>query len=95
MSPVLRRLLVLINQFYCENHSVSFYAGKLGVSPDRLCRITRFELGIGVKTIIIGKIMERATALMKTKSGNEVAAVLGFRDTGYFSRFFKRYSRLA
>ncbi|MBT3271943.1 MAG: helix-turn-helix transcriptional regulator [Spirochaetales bacterium] len=92
MNPDIQKLLILVHTHYSRRHNVAFYAAELGMHPRRLNKICRAELGITAKKIIIGKIMERAKALLATQQAADVARVLGFTGTSYFYRFFKRYA---
>jgi AraC-like DNA-binding protein len=90
VNPELQRLLSLINQHYRTNHTVAFYADQLGMKPVPLLRLCRSELGVGAKSIISGKLMERAKELLPVRTAEQTAAELGFRDVTALSRFFKR-----
>ena len=90
MNPELQRLLSLINQHYSSNHTVAFYADQLGMKPVLLLRLCRSELGVGAKSIINGKLTERAKELLPVRTAAQTAAELGFRDVTALSRFFKR-----
>lgn len=90
MNPELQRLLTLINTHYGTNHTVAFYADQLGMKPCFLLRLCRSELGVGAKSIISGKLMERAMELLPVRTPAQTATALGFRDVNALSRFFKR-----
>lgn len=92
MSPEMQRFLTLVNEHYRARHDVAFYSRRLGMGPGGLNRLCQSELGIGAKEVIVGRIIECAKELLTQRPAGEVAEALGFKDPGYFGRFFKRYS---
>ncbi len=92
MTFQLQRLLSLVNEYYCSNHDVAFYANRLGMQRRPLVRLCRAELGVTAKSVISGKIVERAKELLQIVSTGEAAEALGFENAASFGRFFKRYA---
>lgn len=95
MSPELRQFLELVNYNYKTHHHAAFYAGRLGLSSTSLNRLCRDELGLNVREVIAGKIIERAKALLPTQSTGEVADALGFASSSGLSGYFRRNAGLS
>ena len=82
----------LIEQHYIEHLTVSRYAQMLHVSVSTLSRLCQSRLNHSPKTIIHERIISEAKRrLIYTKQNVvDIAYTLGFKDPGYFSRFFKQ-----
>ena len=83
---------ILSTEYFTKEHSVSFYANKLGISTRRLSNIcTRFR-GKTAKSIITDKIISEMKRYLKfsSLSFKEIAYRLGFDDPAYMSRLFKK-----
>ena len=92
MSPQLKELLELVNSNYSSHHRAAFYARRIGLAPDTLNRLCRNELGINVRQVVAGKIIERAKALLPAYSTADVADALGFGSRSGLSGYFKRHT---
>ena len=73
------------------------YARTLGVSADRLVTAVDRATGATPTEIIHHRLLEDARQLLASSPLQvaEIAVALGFRDPGYFSRFFTRHSGIA
>lgn len=73
------------------------YARELGVSVDRLVTAVDRAAGATPTEIIHHRLLEDAQQLLgsSTLQVAEIAVALGFRDPGYFSRFFSRRTGIA
>lgn len=82
----------LIEQQYTEHNSLQHYAKQLNVSVSTLNRICKSHLKSSPKVIIHQRLINEAKRkLLYTKQSIEdIAYSLGFKDVGYFSRFFKQ-----
>ncbi|WP_067101027.1 helix-turn-helix domain-containing protein [Marinomonas atlantica] len=88
----LQRLKSLVNNHLTDHWKLTDYATQLNVSDKKLNRLTQHAFG---KTVIQltheHLLMEAKRHLIYTqKSVEQIAYDLGFKDPGYFSRFFKR-----
>lgn len=94
---LLRRLIAAIEKYYSTRHSPTEYANLLNVTVKTLSRITKSQLNKTVTHLIAGRIMTEAKRelYLSTKPVKEIAARLGFNDEAYFSRFFKRHTRMS
>lgn len=83
----------LIEQYYRELKLPKEYAAKLHISEKHLNRITRTLLN-KTSTQLIGEriILEAKRSLFNSKLNiTEISDELGFSDTSYFIRFFKKH----
>lgn len=86
-----QKLQLLLEEHAHANHDVAFYAYLLGIHPDGLSRRLK-KAGYGsAKGIISNFIYNRAEQLAaQGLPMGKIAVELGFVDSSYFSRFFKR-----
>ena len=93
---ILRNYNLLVESHFKEEHSVSFYAGKLFKSPKTLSnsfgKINKSPLRIIHERIIL----EAKRMLLYTdKTAKEIAFEIGFDDASHLSRLFKKMTGLA
>ncbi len=83
----------LVEENYQNNCTVNAYAGALNVSSKTLTTITKTVVGKTPGTIISERIILESKRLLRytTLQIGEIAFRLGFEDTSYFIKFFKRY----
>lgn len=89
-------LLLLENHFTAEK-KVGFYAEKLSLSPKRLNQILKQKLGLTTNQILQERVLIEAKHLLfiGKESIKEISFSLGFQDSSYFSRFFKKMTTLS
>ena len=89
---VLIELKNLIEQHFRTHHAPSDYAVLLHMSPKSLSRIVKAHFNKTLTELIRERITRQAKweMLHTTKPVKQVAMELGFDDTFYFSRLFKR-----
>jgi AraC family transcriptional activator of pobA len=91
---IVERFRTLVEQNFRANLSIGAYAAKLGVSEARLTTACRRTLGSPAIKLIHRRIMieaERHLAYSAVAVA-EIAALLGFSDPAYFSRFFTKHA---
>lgn len=91
------RFTELIERHFREWRPVSFYAGRLGVSPAQLNNSCRRDAGQSAQHMIHERLLLEARRLL-AYSDLDVTGIgyaLGFRDPAYFSRFFTRHQGMA
>ncbi|RPD38622.1 AraC family transcriptional regulator [Chitinophaga barathri] len=94
LRRMVKQFLELLEKHYRENATVEFYADKLHVTPQYLNIVCKKETGITAGSCIRQRVLLEAKRLL-TLTGQdvkEIAFELGFSDTSYFSRFFRRYT---
>jgi len=85
-------LMNLIDQHFRTHRALSFYAGRIGVSPTHLNRLVHAWHGCSAHELIERKIIEEAKRqlIFSMTSIQQISYRLGFPDAAYFSRFFAR-----
>lgn len=80
-----------------KNYSTEEYAEKLNLSTDELNTICKQITGYSAKQYILDlKITEAKRCLIYTRQNiNEIAYQLGFEDSSYFTRLFKKKTSLS
>ncbi|WP_419870226.1 AraC family transcriptional regulator [Chryseobacterium sp. CT-SW4] len=90
-NPVLSRFFSLIDKYFKEERSVSFYAGELTISANYLNIICQKNLHVSASSLIQDRILLEAKRLLKVSemSVKDIVYELGFYDHASFSKFFK------
>ena len=86
----------LLEQSFKQHHDLGFYAQKLGLTKRKLSEVAQKKSGKSAKKVINDRILTEAKRLMKYTSLplKEMADRLGFKDIGYFCRYFKKATGL-
>lgn len=87
----------MIEAEYSVQHAVSWYAGRLGISPAHLNALCRQAARQSALELIHERVLLEARRSL-AYSARSVAAVshaLGFADPAYFTRFFKQRAGLS
>ncbi|MEP9317758.1 4-hydroxyphenylacetate catabolism regulatory protein HpaA [Pseudomonas sp. LABIM340] len=82
----------LVEQHYHEHWPLPRYAENLGLTPARLNLVCRRLANMSAKRLVFERLTQEARRLL-VHSGlsiNEICFTLGFKDPGYFSRFFSQ-----
>ncbi|MDQ0641701.1 AraC family transcriptional activator of pobA [Pedobacter sp. W3I1] len=89
---LLKGFLTKINECYRELREVGDYASLLNISSGHLSEVVKIQSGKpAIKHIHERLVLEAQRLLFHTgHSLKEIAFDLGFSDTSYFNRFFKR-----
>lgn len=93
-AEVLRRFRRLLEERHHQQLRVADYAGLLGMTPDRLHALCSRELKRSPSALIQQRVVKEAAARLEAGSATvkEIAFALGFKDIGYFSRFFSKHT---
>jgi AraC-like DNA-binding protein len=91
---MLKSFQELIGQHYATQHEVAAYAGLLNITPGHLTETIKQQSGkTAIAHIHERLIVEAKRRLLHTGlSVKQIALELGFEDSAYFNRFFKRLS---
>ena len=91
---LIQSFLALLETHYNQDSSVAFYAEKLHVTASYLNNVCKKESGLTAGEQIRDRILLEAKRMLKLTNDDikEIAYALGFNDTSYFSRFFKKYT---
>lgn len=86
------RFLLLVEQHFLQHWPLERYASRLGLSTQRLNRLTRAESGRSALELVHERLTREACRRLVyiAAPAASLAAELGFEDPAYFSRFFKR-----
>jgi len=87
-----RRFKALVELHYGKHWPLSDYAALLGVGQDHLSRACRKAWGLGALTVLNDRLLLQARRLLAYTplSVSEIAEQLGYADSAYFSRVFRR-----
>ena len=88
------RLLKLMDEHYVQRRDTGFYSDKLAITSKRLNELTREKFSKTVTQMLHDKVTVEARRLLvfSDKTIKSIAFQLGYQDTSYFCRFFKRQS---
>jgi len=91
---LIQSFLSLLEGHYQQQSSVAFYAEKLHVTASYLNNVCKKESGQTAGEQIRDRILLEAKRMLTLTNEDikEIAYGLGFNDTSYFSRFFKKYT---
>ncbi|BBB90743.1 MAG TPA: AraC family transcriptional regulator [Methylomusa anaerophila] len=96
--PQLRPLLEYIDEHYQQKITLKKLAALANVSPYHLCRLFKSIIGMPPIEYINHLRISEAKKLLEQhhhlKVG-EVAQIVGFNDSNYFSRLFKKYNHIS
>lgn len=91
-NRILRAFKNHVNTDYKTEHSTSYYADKLNITPDHLNRTIKSTIGKTAKEYIQSRIITEAKRLLyfSELSTKEIGFELGFNEPANFSAFFKK-----
>ena len=86
-----RQFIQLLMTHYTQEHEVSFYAKKCGVTPAHFSGAIRKASGHSPLAIITGIIIMNAKAQLKSTRlpVKEIAFSLGFNNLSFFNKYFR------
>lgn len=82
----------LVEQHFARRKQVQQYGDMLNLTPGHLNHLCQQHIGRTAGEIIRGRVVEEAKRLLlySDDAVANIAATLGFDDTSYFGRFFRR-----
>lgn len=88
-----RQFIQLLMTHYTQEHEVSFYAKKCGVTPAHSSGAIRKASGHSPLAIITGIIIMNAKAQLKSTRlpVKEIAFSLGFNNLSFFNKYFRKH----
>ncbi|MBZ0242684.1 MAG: AraC family transcriptional regulator [Bacteroidales bacterium] len=86
-----------VDKDYKKEHSTTYYANGLYITPDHLNRTVKSKIGKTAKEYIQARIITEAKRLLyfTDLSNKEVGYELGFNEPANFSAFFKKHTQLS
>lgn len=94
MNDLIPKVRRYVDDHLEEELSVSSIASKFYITPNYLSKLYKKVTGEGCNEYIVRKRIETAQKLLEStnlKTG-KIAAMVGYRDTNYFSVAFKKYT---
>jgi AraC-like DNA-binding protein len=87
--------LRLVNAHYMRQHSISYYAERLSISPNYLNGVIKKSIGINAKLYIQNRIVQEAKRMLvyTDMPVASIADALSFENPSYFIRFFRSHTR--
>ena len=82
---------------YKKEHSTTYYANELYITPDHLNRTIKAKIGKTAKEYIQARIITEAKRLLyfTDLTNKEIGYDLGFNEPANFSAFFKKHTQLS
>jgi AraC-like DNA-binding protein len=89
--------LQLIELHYRDNWPIARYAAALGVTDDRLHSHCKREKSRGPRALVHARLMHEACTRLQQLDlpVEQIGYGLGFRDPGYFNRFFRKHQGMS
>lgn len=96
-NKIIREFKKLVDDNYKKEHSTTFYANELFITPDHLNRTIKGKMGKTAKEYIQARIITEAKRLLffTDLANKEIAYDLGFNEPSNFSAFFKNITQLS
>lgn len=97
LSPTIKTVINHIRtEYHQELLSVQQLADQVHLTPAYLSNLFKKETGITIGQYIVNVRMEHAKLLLQDGSCrlNEVAALVGYSDAGYFTKIFKKHMNM-
>lgn len=94
---LIRKFKELVDTNFRKEHSTTYYANELHISPDHLNRTIKNKIGKTAKEYIQSRIITEAKRLLyfTDLSNKEIGYELGFNEPANFSAFFKKNTQLS
>lgn len=94
---IYRHFVQMVMKDYRKAHQVTYYAKKLNLTLPYLSTCIKKASGRSATDIISVTLIMDAKAQLKSTDFpiKEIAFVLGFENTSFFSKFFKRYTGMS
>lgn len=94
---LIRAFKKAVDANYKKEHSTTYYANGLYITPDHLNRTVKLKIGKTAKDYIQARIITEAKRLLyfTDLSNKEIAYELGFNEPANFSAFFKKHTQLS
>jgi AraC family transcriptional activator of pobA len=89
-------LRYLVEEHFRQERQLSFYAGKLAMTPDRLNDHVKRAAGVTAGHLIRQRVLTEAKRqlVFTNQPINEIAYDLTFADPSHFTRFFRKQTGL-
>lgn len=94
---LIRSFKKAVDNNFEREHSTTYYANLLYISPDHLNRTVKAKIGKTAKEYIQARIITEAKRMLyfSALSNKEIGYKLGFNEPANFSAFFKKHTKLS
>ncbi|MDT8318718.1 MAG: response regulator [bacterium] len=95
LSPLVRKMIELVDSKFPDNISREYIASKLEVSPNHLSKSFRNECGLQLSRYINERRIHESKKVLSRQERttiSQVARHIGVSDAHYFSKLFKKYT---
>ncbi len=95
-NPIYKKFTEMIESNYTKDRNITSYAKKLNIHPYCLNEISKLSANRTASEMIHKKIISEIKKLILNtdKSFKEIGYTLGFEDPAYFSRYFKKHTKI-
>lgn len=92
-TEIYKEFIQLLLEHYVTEHSVSFFAGKLGITLPHLCATIKKVTGATPMQIITNVIIMDAKAQLKSTDQpiKQIAYSLNFNNISFFTKYFRQH----
>lgn len=92
-NEIYKEFVQLILEHYVMEHSVSFFARKLGITLPHLCATIKKVTGLTPMQVITNVIIMDAKAQLKStdQSVKQIAYSLNFNNLSFFAKYFRQH----
>lgn len=96
-NNLIRAFKTAVDENFRKEHSTTFYANELHITPDHLNRTVKSKIGKTAKEYIQARIITEAKRLLyfTDETNKEIAYELGFNEPANFSAFFKKRTKVS
>lgn len=96
-QELMTQFVQLVEENFRTERSVSFYAGRIFVTPKHLSAIIRSASGHGASEWIDQRVLAEARELLgeSGRSIQEIAQMLNFRTQSLFGKYFKQHTGMS
>lgn len=96
-NNIIRSFRNAVDENFTKEHSTTYYANELHITPDHLNRTFKAKLGKTAKEYIQARLITEAKRLLyfTDLSNKEIGYKLGFNEPANFSAFFKKHTQLS
>lgn len=93
-QSVVNKIVEHLNCHFRRNISLEDLGNIAHMNPKYVCRLIKKETGSNFSDILLGIRVEKAKELLRRPDMRtyEIAEMVGFEDSGYFSKVFKKYT---
>jgi AraC family transcriptional activator of pobA len=96
-KETISKFLGLVDESCSKNMPITYYSDKLNITSTYLNRLVNKVYGKSVSDFVNERIILEAKRIIRLslKSIKEISFELGFEDPSYFSRFFKKHTKMS